>query len=104
MILSRGRQSPAVPRPTDRRRQGAYLGGGASLAVLCLDLDGFKGVNDALGHSVGDDLLRAVAERIRGCLDDGDSFARLGGDEFAVLMPSPRSPDEPQQLASGSSR
>lgn len=74
-------------------------GGDSSLAVLCLDLDGFKGVNDTLGHSVGDELLRAVADRIRGCLNDGDSFARLGGDEFAVVMPSPRSSDEPRRLA-----
>jgi diguanylate cyclase (GGDEF)-like protein len=69
------------------------------LALLCLDLDGFKAVNDTLGHQVGDDLLRAVAERIRGCLEDGVSVARLGGDEFAVLLPCVESPQEPQQLA-----
>jgi len=69
------------------------------LALLCLDLDGFKNVNDSLGHQVGDELLRAVAERIRGCLEEGASLARLGGDEFAVLLPCVESPQEPQQLA-----
>lgn len=57
-----------------------------ALAVLLIDLDRFKEVNDALGHGVGDLLLRQVGRRIAGCLRDTDVLARLGGDEFAVIM------------------
>ncbi|WP_420223688.1 putative bifunctional diguanylate cyclase/phosphodiesterase [Pigmentiphaga litoralis] len=56
------------------------------LAVLSLDLDGFKNVNDSLGHPMGDALLQAVAERLRGCTRETDLVARLGGDEFAIIQ------------------
>ena len=57
------------------------------LALLVMDLDRFRQVNDSLGHEAGDALLRETAERVRGELRDTDTFARLGGDEFAIVLP-----------------
>src|SRR6185295_14244284 len=61
-------------------------GGERSFAVLYLDLDRFKIVNDSLGHLVGDELLVAASRRLESCLRQGDALARLGGDEFAILL------------------
>jgi diguanylate cyclase (GGDEF)-like protein/PAS domain S-box-containing protein len=59
---------------------------GQQFALLYIDIDEFKGINDSLGHHVGDELLKTVANRIRGCIKPGDLIARLGGDEFAVIQ------------------
>ena len=60
--------------------------GGAELAVMYLDLDGFKQVNDGLGHHAGDLVLKAVADRLRKTMRHGELVARLGGDEFAIVV------------------
>ncbi|MCC8970670.1 EAL domain-containing protein [Bradyrhizobium sp. Cham227] len=68
------------------------------LAVMYIDIDEFKAVNDALGHQIGDELLKAVADRLRGCVGDTDVAARLGGDEFAVIQTAVRDQTETMQL------
>jgi diguanylate cyclase (GGDEF)-like protein len=60
---------------------------GSKLTVFCLDLDGFKGVNDRFGHAAGDAVLVAVANRLRASVRDADFVCRIGGDEFVILLP-----------------
>ena len=77
-VLFSQRLTDALREDRDARRLTATLG---------LDLDNFKNVNDALGHQIGDDLLRSVAVRLRAALRDVDTLARSGGDEFSIVLP-----------------
>ena len=70
-----------------------------SFAVLFLDVDHFKLVNDSLGHSVGDQLLMSIVRLIKRCVRDADTFARLGGDEFAILLDKVNEPAQAQMIA-----
>jgi diguanylate cyclase (GGDEF)-like protein/PAS domain S-box-containing protein len=72
---------------------------GEHLAVLCLDLDNFKNINDTLGHSIGDELLKTVTDRLRGCIRETDAIARLGGDEFAIIQTAISNPMDTTILA-----
>ena len=72
---------------------------GQKLAILFLDLDHFKMINDTLGHLFGDELLQAVSQRLRGCLRETDTLARIGGDEFLVLLPHIQSSQNSALLA-----
>jgi len=81
-------------------RVGDVLASGSSdTTVLFVDLDDFKTINDTLGHGAGDDLLVAVAERVRACVRPGDLAARLGGDEFGILLEH-AADDAAEQIAS----
>ena len=69
------------------------------LAVLYIDIDEFKSVNDSLGHMIGDELLKSVARRLGACIESADFVARLGGDEFAIVKTGAKDPDEVANLA-----
>jgi diguanylate cyclase (GGDEF)-like protein/PAS domain S-box-containing protein len=71
---------------------------GRQFALFYIDIDEFKGINDSLGHHIGDELLKTVASRIRGCIKETDLIARLGGDEFAVVQTKISSVDEAADL------
>jgi diguanylate cyclase (GGDEF)-like protein len=72
---------------------------GEQMALLYIDLDQFKSVNDTLGHSVGDQLLKEVSKRLCGCVREIDTVARIGGDEFAIIQTAMKGPNDAAQLA-----
>ncbi|HEX8155155.1 MAG TPA: diguanylate cyclase, partial [Thermoanaerobaculia bacterium] len=73
--------------------------GNQKLAVFFLDLDRFKDINDSLGHSVGDALLKGVSDRVRRCIREGDTIARFGGDEFTLLIPRIENVEDAAKIA-----
>jgi diguanylate cyclase (GGDEF)-like protein/PAS domain S-box-containing protein len=88
----------SLPNRNALHERLAAIIGAAPCSLLLLDLDGFKHVNDSLGHSVGDMLLAAVAGRLVAAVDDSAFVARLGGDEFAVLLPGRAEPEWLERL------
>jgi diguanylate cyclase (GGDEF)-like protein len=98
------RQDPLTGLANRLALNDAYVGSrpggsGQTLAVHCLDLDGFKQVNDRFGHPVGDVLLQQVADRLRSIVRKSDIAARLGGDEFVVLQTGIQHPSEAEFMA-----
>jgi diguanylate cyclase (GGDEF)-like protein len=81
-----------LQRELERTRRGEQL------AVLYIDIDEFKSVNDSLGHPAGDELLKAVASRLRSCIRETDFVARLGGDEFAIVQTGIKQPSDVVEL------
>jgi diguanylate cyclase (GGDEF)-like protein/PAS domain S-box-containing protein len=89
-LLLKDRVTVALSQAQRQRRE---------VGILFLDLDHFKVINDSLGHSVGDQLLQAVALRLQSCVRDSDTVARLGGDEFTILLPMLNSGDDALKIA-----
>jgi len=89
-LLARERIERAIEHARRFRRR---------VAVLFLDLDGFKGINDSLGHAAGDTVLKVVASRLLACTRSSDTVARLGGDEFLVLLPEVEGPKSAETVA-----
>ena len=75
------------------RLEHAYRVGERGVAVVWIDLDRFKQVNDIFGHDVGDEMLVAVADRLRDVVRETDDIARMGGDEFAIVLPNVIEPE-----------
>ncbi|MBM2623153.1 diguanylate cyclase [Actinoplanes sp. LDG1-06] len=99
--LAHEAQHDALTGLPNRRRMQDALGSSLRaepVAVLFVDLDGFKPVNDVHGHEAGDELLRQVAERLSACVRERDVLARVGGDEFVVLMPGVMSPADTEAM------
>jgi diguanylate cyclase (GGDEF)-like protein/PAS domain S-box-containing protein len=82
-----------------RLQEVAGAAGGRSFAVLVIDLDSFKAINDRHGHAIGDQLLSLLAKRLRGCLRTNDTAARVGGDEFVVLVAEGAGPERVLSVA-----
>jgi diguanylate cyclase (GGDEF)-like protein len=89
-LLFRDRLSQELASAADGRQRGA---------LMYVDLDHFKKVNDTVGHSAGDQLLQVVAQRLRACVKEGDTVARLGGDEFTIILRAVASADAAQRVA-----
>ncbi|MFI1992314.1 diguanylate cyclase domain-containing protein [Actinoplanes sp. NPDC020271] len=100
-LAHEAQHDPLTGLPNRRRMQDALSSSlrRDPVAVLFVDLDGFKPVNDEYGHEAGDELLRQVAERLSGCIRAGDVLSRVGGDEFVVLMPGVLGPADVQAMA-----
>ncbi|MES1152885.1 MAG: diguanylate cyclase, partial [Dongia sp.] len=93
-LLNRRGMTEALTEEVRRWRTGEIQG-----AVLYLDIDRFKHVNDTLGHDVGDELLKAFAERLHGVVRSSDKLARLGGDEFVILLSAPDAEEVAKRVA-----
>ena len=86
----------SLPAIIENARQGR-----SSIALLYIDLDGFKPVNDSLGHAAGDDVLIHISSTMRSLVRKGDSLARLGGDEFMLILADLRTSEDAVRVAEG---